>query len=61
MFKRLLNPSVDVSKDKKYHRKYSKKWRLENKKLHNEYQSTGITGTFSAFKKSKKKSKSKLF
>jgi len=46
---------------KRYHRKKSKEWREKSKKLHNEYQSTSITGTFSAFKKSKKKSKSKLF
>tara|TARA_Y100001951_G_scaffold49985_1_gene39476 strand:- start:1482 stop:1634 length:153 start_codon:yes stop_codon:yes gene_type:complete len=50
-----------VSGTKRYHRKKSKEWRERNKKLHKEYQSLGITGTFSAFKKNKKKSKSKLF
>ena len=51
---------VIVSGTKRYHRKKSKEWREKNKKLHNEYQSALITGTFSAFKKNRKKPKNPL-
>jgi len=63
MFKRLLNCTeyVGKKKSKQYYRRKAKENYQTNRKLHSEYQSASITGTFSAFKKSKKKSKSKLF
>tara|TARA_B100000029_G_scaffold385296_1_gene380949 strand:- start:2193 stop:2381 length:189 start_codon:yes stop_codon:yes gene_type:complete len=61
MFKRVFLTTQNVGKyTKRYYRKKAKENYRTNKKLHSEYQSLGITGTFTAFKKGKKKSKSKL-
>tara|TARA_B110000014_G_C19986636_1_gene510930 strand:- start:116 stop:313 length:198 start_codon:yes stop_codon:yes gene_type:complete len=65
MFKRVFLTTQIVGKySKRYYRKKARENYLTNKKLHNEYQSSSLNssnGTFSSFKKGKKKSKSKLF
>jgi len=61
MFKRVLKCTEYVGKDKEWHRKYSKEWRKQEKKLHNDYQSSNESRPFSQYKASKKKPKSDPF
>tara|TARA_B100000029_G_scaffold444326_1_gene464026 strand:- start:2631 stop:2825 length:195 start_codon:yes stop_codon:yes gene_type:complete len=60
MFIRILKCTEYVGKKKspQYYRRKAKENYKINKELRNEYRSSTITGTFSAFKKSKTKRKS---
>tara|TARA_R110002167_G_scaffold3397_1_gene16583 strand:- start:859 stop:1011 length:153 start_codon:yes stop_codon:yes gene_type:complete len=49
-----------LTRSKKYHREYSKKYREDDKEISKKYRTLGVTGSFSAFRKSEKKNKKSL-